>query len=333
MTQEAYIDLIYKKLKGTSSPTEAETLQAWLAEKEEHQAIEKSIRTAWELLEDFEPNFEIDTQADYAKLQQRMRLEEKPVAVRRSLPSQWLQIAAAILFLIGAGYVFWSQQSSTLEMMALDVPAGQQELVTLADGTKVWLNENSHLDYPKHFVGKTRAIQLHGEAFLEVTKNPAQPFQITTDQTTVTVLGTAFNVRAYPGEATTEVTVAEGKVRVAQKEAADNAVILEKTERTVFHHQTGQLEKLATSSPNVFAWKSQKLSFKNTPLNEVFKTLEQHYKITINNKSTSLKNCLFTMPPQQISVDRFLENLKAIYKIDLHTSDSKHYIISSGRCD
>lgn len=101
----------------------------------------------------------------------------------------------------------------------LSTPAGGQYQVTLQDGTKVWLNAASTLQYPASFTGKERAVQLTGEAYFEVSHNAKLPFKVTlADSNTVSVLGTHFNVQAYSDEKEKTITLVEGRVLVKSKE-------------------------------------------------------------------------------------------------------------------
>ncbi len=99
----------------------------------------------------------------------------------------------------------------------LKIPRGMNQQLTLTDGTKVWLNAESTLEYPETFEGKpNREVYLKGEAYFEVTKDTEHPFRVKTDALETLVLGTSFNVRAYSKE-DTQVTLVEGSVKVSDK--------------------------------------------------------------------------------------------------------------------
>ena len=99
------------------------------------------------------------------------------------------------------------------QLMALSVPRGQDYHLTLADGTQVWMNAESRLEFPDRFNGNTREVRLKGEAYFEVKKDAKRPFVVHTDYLTTRVLGTAFNVRAY-SRRDASVTLVSGRVQV-----------------------------------------------------------------------------------------------------------------------
>lgn len=101
----------------------------------------------------------------------------------------------------------------TEEYHTVIVPRGGEYNLTLADGTNVWLNSDSKLKFPLHFVGNQRAVYLEGEAFFEVTSDSLKPFVVKTAEVNVKVLGTSFNVMNYTDEAKVEVALLKGKVK------------------------------------------------------------------------------------------------------------------------
>src|SRR5690606_9907042 len=118
------------------------------------------------------------------------------------------------------------------EMMynTVHTPRGGEYQLALPDGTKVWLNAMSSLRYPVHFSGDVREVELTGEAYFEVSRfqrdNVQLPFIVKTGDQTVEVLGTHFNVKAYPGEKITKTTLLEGKVRVSIPEKTSGAALI-----------------------------------------------------------------------------------------------------------
>ena len=111
--------------------------------------------------------------------------------------------------------VYKGKANSELEYNILTVPRGSKiATITLADGTKVWLNSSSSLQYPVAFVGNERSVKITGEAYFEVAHNAAMPFVVKRGETSVTVLGTHFNVNAYDDETSIKVTLLQGAVKV-----------------------------------------------------------------------------------------------------------------------
>ena len=112
------------------------------------------------------------------------------------------------------GELVYNDNADHIVQNILSTPRGQIFKIVLPDGTKVWVNANSSLSYPSKFIGPERLVELHGEAYFEVSKNPDQPFIVKTTDQQVRVLGTHFNINAYDNALTTQTTLIEGKVEV-----------------------------------------------------------------------------------------------------------------------
>ena len=140
----------------------------------------------------------------------------------RTVPRTWA-VAASIVLLIAVGTWLF------LEPVSVQAPTGQRLTTTLPDGSTVELNSGARLAYARPFAWGARSVRLTGEAFFDVAHDPEKPFIVQTFNATVTVLGTRFNVRAWPDDPTPETTVVleEGSVRLEGLDAPDQAVVLE----------------------------------------------------------------------------------------------------------
>ena len=157
----------------------------------------------------------------------------------------------------------------------LKIPRGMNKQLTLTDGTQVWLNAESTLEYPETFEGKpNREVYLKGEAYFEVTKNASQPFRVKTDALETLVLGTSFNVRAYSKE-DTQVTLVEGSVKVSDKH--QNELRLQPGEHTDQKLNKTKVEK----ADDYHSWAEGMFYFDNTELVEIMRELGRWYNINI----------------------------------------------------
>jgi transmembrane sensor len=107
-----------------------------------------------------------------------------------------------------------SGSANELQYNTMTTPRGGQYPLTLSDGTKVWLDAESSITYPVAFIGNDRPVKVTGQVYFEVAHNPAKPFRVTADNQTVEVLGTHFNVNAYPDEPGIKTTLLEGSVKI-----------------------------------------------------------------------------------------------------------------------
>jgi len=338
MKTEKYIYLIYQHTLGTLSSQEEDELANWLKQSPENEKLRDEIVASLNLLEDYRPDFSVDTKEDYAKMRTQMNFSEtapppqqKGKTIAISSRRRWLGIAAAFLLLAVASFILWKNQSPDLEWMSLETGSEETQNITLADGSKIWLNENSQLSYQKEFLTNERLVKLKGEAFFDIEKNPKKVFQINTSESTVQVLGTSFNVRAYENEPTTTITVKSGKVKFIENKK-DNNFILVKNQEAVLQHSDNKFAVNKNANLNAIAWQSNKLSFKNESLTDIFKTLEKHFDVEIDCKNDALKKCTYSLTPQKIDLEILFEDLKKFYNLKIQKEGTKKYIISGGNC-
>lgn len=290
-----YISLHQRQRHGKLSAAEEQALDAWL-KNTEGANMAKDIERINQLAGQYKNNFEPDVDAGWAKMQARMQAAQQEevaqlrVASRRSM----LRIAAAVLLIVAAVAIVRQFLPNNPEMLTVQTAAGEQEEVLLTDGTRIVLNENSEITFPRSFAGQAeRAMQLRGEAYFNVTPNPKQPFIVKTQQTEIKVLGTVFNVRAYAQEPTTEVEVAEGKVQFGVLQS-DAYITLEANQKGVFDTRGNKLARKEVVALNAQAWRTHRLTFKNALLEEVFQTLERYYKIDIEVANPAIARCEYT---------------------------------------
>ena len=184
--------------------------------------------------------------------------------------------------------------SQEVKMIERSNPAGRTSTITLPDGTKIRLNSTSTLIFPGEFLGETREVSLTGEAFFEVTEDSSRPFIINTGRFNTTVLGTSFNISAYPSSQEIKVAVVEGKVFVENKEGAGgkNSLTITPKEMAVFNKASGELNVHAFSYLKEIAWKDNVIYFENADMDEIIDKLAKYYGVTfvLNKRITSQKD-------------------------------------------
>jgi ferric-dicitrate binding protein FerR (iron transport regulator) len=207
----------------------------------------------------------------------------------------WVRVAsvAAILIfglLLGGvvTYLFSPVYKQASEQLVFETPRGEKSMVTLPDGTEVWLNANSRLIY-NSFSDRHRQVELRGEAFFKVAHNENAPFVVKTNECDVKVLGTTFNVMAYDEFGRKEITLLNGKVNVymdgsEQLLKPGQALILKN------HHS----EVVEVNTAEASAWVDNKFNFRNIPLSELIKRLENWYDVDITLENRSGKDVSFS---------------------------------------
>lgn len=342
MPQNNYIALIHKKLTGNISKEEATHLAEWLQAAPENQQTYNQIKKIWatsgEVSNTIKSNYTPNIEVGWQQLKQKMEVE-KPVNPHiRSLNSfrKWgLRVAAILIMALGIG-LWWANQqtANSSQQIAITTGDNEQKNITLSDGTQVWLNENSSFSYPESFDADQRLVALTGEAFFDVARNPAKPFIIDNGASEVQVLGTSFNVNAYPESENTEVLVVSGKVAFGDKaeKSAGKQVILEANQKGIFKKNTQQWVKETNIDRNELAWHTGQLFFEETPLRKVIRTLEKYYGIHFNLQNGALKNCRLTTQFDNDPLDVVMETLQITFQMDILKADDKNYTAKGGAC-
>jgi ferric-dicitrate binding protein FerR (iron transport regulator) len=208
----------------------------------------------------------------------------------RSLNWAWSVAAAVAVLVMAAWWVF--MRDTTPEPLAFRTPDNQSRSITLPDQSQIELNENSTLSYT--FDGDTRKVVLSGEAFFDVEKDPKHPFVIQTGEVQTRVVGTSFNIRAYPDEAKVKVSVKTGRVEVRKVKTTPqkNRPPLELLPGNtgVYIKESDILEKAQDIEPEeVDSWNKGVIVFPNrTKVGEVLPFIEKMYNIKIEVKDKSI---------------------------------------------
>ena len=178
-------------------------------------------------------------------------------------------------------YVSGSNERHTETLYNILVtPRGGEYRIDLSDGTKVWLNAASSLRYPTQFKGKERKVYLSGEAYFEVAKDAAHPFVVNADRTDITVLGTKFNVSAYPDDPSQKTTLAEGAVRINDA-GNSNGVILEPGYEAVVAKNGGAIQVNKVNVEAALAWKNGMFIFDGESLGSLMRKLSRWYNVDV----------------------------------------------------
>lgn len=189
------------------------------------------------------------------------------------------------------------QNPGKIRYNTVKIPRGGEYRLTLSDGTKVWLNAETILKYPVTFSKKAREIFMEGEAFFEVAKNADCPFIVHTSALKVNVLGTSFNIRAYPDEKVSTTTLVSGRVSLIE---SDNhkEYNLTPNDQAIVSDQETVIQKV---NVNQFtAWKNGRILFEENTLEEIFNDLSRWYNIEISYADEEVKGLRFS-----IDVERY----------------------------
>lgn len=163
------------------------------------------------------------------------------------------------------------------------VPYGKRSEIILADGTKVWLNSGSKLVYPSFFSGDKRQVFLIGEAIFEVSENKEIPFYVSTNDYTVKVLGTVFNISNYPDDSNTTTVLKSGHVQIDYQTkglfGAKKSFDIIPGTKVVYERDIQKISTSTVSVESYFSWREGILIFKNDPLDHILKKVSRYYNV------------------------------------------------------
>lgn len=345
MNEPQTLDLIGKYLSGNIAPAEREQLLAWAAaDKQNRQYFDEMIQL-WGLVDDESalPDYGSTTVQAWQKFTQHLDPPAQrtggsgigigqPAPVVRPLWGQrraWWSVAAAILLLISVWWIVRESPVTPASMAEIVTTQGERRSIILPDSTEVWLNQNSTLRYASAF--QDRRVELIGEGYFSVRRDEKRPFVITSGEVETTVLGTVFNVRAYPGEEDLEVSVVSGKVQVKEAQT-QKQVLLEAGKAATYNRAEKTLAEADTPTENADAWVDQQLVFEGTPLRAVINDLELYYGIQIQVENPAILNCTFSGQFEKLSAEAMLQILSFALNLQLN-SDETQYTLSGAGCE
>ena len=213
----------------------------------------------------------------------------------------WMRYAAVMLVIIGSGLgaLYYHSHPGAKAPAALAArPAAPKTMpaehryIVLSDGSKVLLNTGSHLSYPPEFNRHSREVQLVGEAYFDIHSDSKRPFIVHAGKVRTVVLGTAFDIKAFPGQKNVVVTVTHGKVRV--ENAQRTLGVLTRNEQLTVDDKAEQAGKQLVKTEEVMSWKAEDVLFDDMPVSEAVAELQKRFGIGIRLQNPDLGNCRVT---------------------------------------
>lgn len=303
--------LVGKYLRGKESKEELVQLKNWLNEDSSHQRLfnklkeEKNIGSS---IEEFET---------YNKEVAWKRYMERVDALSlRKILFRW-KFAAAFFFLIGCtGILAYINEERVIPLASnencttVSTNNGQNSKVILPDSSVVWINSGTTLSYNTNFSVHNRTIKLTGQAFFQIARNEKMPLTVTCNELKVKVLGTKFDVSAYPEDRNISVVLESGSVELLQAKGQSFIHMLNPGEKAEFNTESRELSVRKVDCSNYTSWKDGLLIFKNEPMVDVFKKLERRYNIDIEVKNNKVNQLIFNATIVNESVEEIFDLMK-----------------------
>jgi len=196
--------------------------------------------------------------------------------------------------------------SKSLPYNTIETPPGGQYQVNLPDGSKVWLNSASSLRYPVRFTGTERRVEISGEAYFEVAHNSKMPFRVINNSQTVEVLGTHFNIMAYPDESSTNTTLLEGSVKIIKE---NKSKIIAPGQQT--RVMNGNIDVLSVDVNEAVAWKDGFFMFKNEDIQSIMRQISRWYNLEVQYQGNIPKKFFGVKISRSRNVSEVLEVLES----------------------
>lgn len=298
--------LFKKYLAGTCSPEEYSKVIDFINQSGNETVMDELLKNHWDVIHLKTSDIKNPQLLDQIHHQIALA-ENKSIQRKLNIYKISLQIAAILIFGLIITSVWFSQNaeqvaSSDIITQQITTPLASRTNFELPDGSKVWLNAGSSISFPSKFDGKSRSVKLTGEAYFDVKKDEI-PFLVQTDEFTVNVLGTAFNVMAYEGESAF-VTLERGKIEL--QNAGKSLGYLNPGQQAQFVDGIDEMT-LETVDTKIFtSWKENRLIFQYEPLELLAKRLERWYNLKINIDDKSLYSLKVT---GKIELESFSEVL------------------------
>mgnify|MGYP001699999314 FL=1 len=303
---ESLKELAVRYFEGPIAPEEECELFGFLAASPENAALMREWEREWK--QRHVPS--ADVLRSLARLNGKIERRENRIRARR----RWLRFsaAAAVLILISA---FTTRHlihtEDPVQMFSVQAPQGTNSRISLPDGSQVWLNAGSTLNYRSDFNRSSRDIGLSGEAYFEVTHNPRRPFVVEFEGGEIQVLGTSFNVKAYRDDVIVAVTLDEG--RVVLDDRRGGRFELSPSEQLLYDRRSGEGRIVRGADAMRYSiWKDDVISFRDTPLAEVLETLSRWYDVRFETDGQPDRPISYTFATDNTLLDNVLREMELI---------------------
>jgi len=283
-------DLIAGKLYEELGSKEKAILEKGLADPENLRLFSKGEKIQQGLGE-AKRLYESDKSGSWKTIENRVRIRKFAIYA-----GTFLKYAAILVVAFVSGlYVhnILTDRDQAVQYAEVEVLYGQTSHLFLFDGTEVWLNSGTKLKYPNKFNQNERNVFIEGEAYFKVAPNKHLPFKVKTGKLEVEVLGTSFNISAYPTESNQSVFLDEGKVQINDT-AGDKIGEISPGQMAVKTDGNPAIQVQNADSYFYTSWKDGKITFNSEKLSEIAKKMERWYNVEIKFEKEALKNFNFS---------------------------------------
>ena len=328
-------DIILKYLQRTDGKEEKERLLAWLRESDANKKTFIDLQDIWLASGKTPVHAPGYTENAFRIFEESVRRNEQNSRSSKRSIRPFLRIAASVAILlicsIGGYYIgrntpdiVYIEKEAVIMNQAI-MGKGSKGSVILPDGSVAWLNTNSKLTYPEKFSDKYRKVKLEGEGYFEVKKNEQAPFFVETNQMTVNVLGTSFDVKDYSDKMNSETTLLTGKVEI-QLPNNPNSILLKPNQRIILDKETGVHEIRQVDASEYILWINEKLVCNNEKLSVILHKIKLWYGMELVCQPGTPVDQRLSLTIRKESPDEIFKLLEMIVPIRYSIKDDVIYV-------
>lgn len=281
-----------------------------LAESGDEREKEEALRDIWS--EIGFPEADKRSEKAFARLEKALGMG---TCHRLRIP-MWVRITAiwlVPLLSLGVSYYLYKDAQDVKQLTFVEhfVPPGKRERITLPDSSEVWVNSGTLLLYPSAFIGQSREVYIVGEGYFKVRKRPEQSFIVRTKAMQAQVLGTEFNISAYPDQEKITTTLEEGSLKILPDDPLVAPCILKPNEQLIYIPSHGKTDVRQVVASDFSDWKEGGLLFNNDSFDDILKALERVYDVRIHLRTSAYHSDRLTI---HFNKHESLENIMMLIK-------------------
>lgn len=315
--------LLPRFCEGMTTEEETRLVEEWIEENEANQKMVDQIHALYLAADTLHVIQKVDTEKVLKKVKNKINRKKISWWER----TQHIAAVMSIPLLIGILLMYMDRQEhrEIARMLEVKTNPGMTTSIMLPDSTMVYLNSESTLRYPSSFNTDIRKVELTGEAYFNVTKDPQKRFVISTlNHSQIEVYGTSFNVEAYVKDNKLSATLVEGKIGFLFNDGTGTArkIDLQPNQKLIYRPTSGEVKVYKTSCESETAWKEGKIVFNNTSMEDILHTLSKRFNVEFVVKNKNLKEYAFTGSFTTQRLERIMEFFKISSKIHWRYLDS-----------
>lgn len=318
---------IEEVLAGIATPEDAKLVAEWFTTEEGSDYLEAAMTRDSELIKnevaDLYVNHDIPSRQMLEQIRKNIRVKKlKRICFRVAA------VLIPVLFIIG----FYIQLNSKVDLFGTSeyeevvVGKGERIQIMFQDGTRVYINSDSKLKYPKKFALNTREVFLEGEAYFVVAKNKNRPFIVNLNGPAIQVVGTSFNVQDYPENKDIVVCLDEGNINLALP--TEKKYPVRPGERLIYNKESNECTiSRMDDMRRLSMWKQNVIVFKDTPLPEVIKVLNRWYDVDFKIEDERALTYVYTLTSDNTLLEKVLMDLEKIAPVKFDYNEDKKEVI------